>query len=76
MPPTALVSPRTKETGASLNVNVTVPVPLATFTSVLSIDTETVGSCTPAPLFQLCAISSGDSARFQIATLSINPLKS
>ena len=43
MPPTALVSARVNEVGASLNANVTVPVPLATFTSVLLIDTATVG---------------------------------
>jgi hypothetical protein len=37
------VSAKVNETGASPNVNFTVPVPSAAFTSVLSIDTETVG---------------------------------
>ena len=43
MPPTALVAVSENAAGASLNTNVTVPVSLATFTSVLSIDSDTVG---------------------------------
>jgi hypothetical protein len=42
-PPVALVSARLKPVGASLNVNVTLPVGFARFTSVLSIETATVG---------------------------------
>ena len=42
-PPPALVSASPNVIGASLNVNVTVAVGWATFTSVLLIDTATVG---------------------------------
>jgi hypothetical protein len=52
VPPVALVSPRTKAVGASLNVNVTVAFGLAGLTSELLMATVTVGSvvsiCGPA----------------------------
>jgi hypothetical protein len=43
VPPTALVSAKVNAVGASLKVNVTVPVVCAWLMNVLSIDTETVG---------------------------------